>query len=157
MLIQTLPLHTIINKIRDTLKNDSDIADFCLTKYSKPLTLFVGINPKNPPKEAHCPFIVIFPVKKREGESLEEYSYNTVLWLGIKNDNAVTTGNVIEESGIEEISEFSQLVYMALRKSTIYIDSCVTDIEAVEFYPQHIAQMDIAIEIPIAIDGEIEF
>jgi hypothetical protein len=85
-MIKTLPLMTIITAWGKALGQNAEINAFCLSKYNKTPTIYVGINKKKPPTEDDCPYIVIRPGVKEEGE-LDVYSYVISVGWAIKNEN----------------------------------------------------------------------
>ena len=63
----TIPVTDITQKWFNAIASSAAIADFCMSTYDKPLSLFYGINGKNPPASQFCPLIIVFPGDKDEG------------------------------------------------------------------------------------------
>lgn len=157
-MIQTLSLSTIVRAWRDLLAANATISDYCLARYGRTPRLYVGINAKKPPTEADCPYIVIRPGVKEEGE-LEEFTYAISVGWAIKNENQTTNDNVIEQNGVYECDDLGQLIYQALAEASA--NSPVTrsqyEIEPIEFWPQFVGQMELETTITPAIGGSITY
>ncbi|MDY0242574.1 MAG: hypothetical protein RBR34_10385, partial [Rhodospirillaceae bacterium] len=59
----------LIEKIRDAVANSQEISAWCVSKYGKTPTVFVGIDIENPPAETDYPVIVIEGVAEAYGNS----------------------------------------------------------------------------------------
>ena len=155
----TIKLSHIVAKWRDAIKDSVEINNFCLNNYSKDLTLFVGVNKKNPPKNKDYPLIVLRPGVKIEGENEEEFRYSISVGWGIINENVSVVGNVEEIEGIAECDEFGQLILQELAEvNPAYPLSTVEyELEAVEFFPKIIGEMLIEISIIVPIGANLVY
>lgn len=141
----TLALKTIWKKWKDILENDQTIKDYCQQKYGKCLTVFAGINCKNPPKAENCPFAVILPGTKAEGEDVGEFVYALTVGWAIVNENM--TGNEID--GLSECDDLGQLILAALVEANpnYPVSSINYEINPVDFFPQIFGEMLLEITI----------
>lgn len=157
-MIQTLALSTIAGAWRDALAADEGIRSWCLEHYGKALRIFVGINHKRPPTEADCPYIVIRPGVKEEGE-LDEFTYVISVGWAIRNEHVTESDGVIEQDGIAESDELGQLVYGVLvdLSPPSPVTKCVYELEPTEFWPQFVGQMELEISITPTIGGSITY
>lgn len=157
-MIQTLPLSTIVRVWRDLLAENSAINDYCITHYGRTPKIFVGINAKKPPTEADCPYIVIRPGAKEEGE-LEEFRYVISVGWAVKNETQSQTGSVIEQNGVYECDDLGQLIYQALAEASANspVTRCQYEIEPVEFWPQFVGQMELETAVTPAIGGQVSY
>ena len=148
----TLALKTIWQKWRDILEKDEAIEQCCQSKYGKSLTVYVGINRKNPPKAENCPFAVILPGAKVEGEDVGEFIYSLTVGWAIANENM--TGNELD--GIGECDDLGQLILTALVEANPnYPASSINyDINPVDFFPQIVGEMLIELTITPVIGVE---
>lgn len=99
---KTLPLATIITAWAQALVRSAEINAFCLLQYRRTPTIFVGINKKKPPTEDDCPYIVIRPGAKEEGE-LDAYSYVISVGWAIKNENETRISEDNFEAAWDEV------------------------------------------------------
>ncbi len=162
MSLQTLPLYDIISVWRDTLKNSGDIRDWCMSKYSRRPKIYVGIDRKDPPDEADCPYIILVPseISKIEGEDQEEHSYLIPVAWAIKNEEyRMIIDDVHEAMGIGEANAFGQLIFETL--AGISEDNPITRIEqAIEpvmFFPQIVGTVACELVITPTIGGELVY
>lgn len=157
-MIQTLALSTIVSAWRDALSQDPGIRAWCLEHYGKPARIFVGINRKRPPTEADCPYIVIRPGVKEEGE-LDEFTYVISVGWAIRNESVTESDGAIEQDGITESDELGQLIYglLADLSPSSPVTKCVYELESVEFWPQYVGQMELEISITPTIGGSITY
>lgn len=155
---RTLPLTTIIDTWQKALAESTEINDFCLEKYSKKPKIFVGINRKKPPTEDDCPYIVIRPGVKEEGE-LDSYSYVISVGWAIKNGKETQIGSVIAQDGVSESDDLGQMIYELLFDVSQYspITLCQYELEPIEFWPQFVGEMALEIQITPTIGGQINY
>lgn len=122
----TLKLKTIALRWRDILMNSPEIRDFCVDKYGKPPTIFMGVNGKKLPDKKYCPAIFILPGVKTEGLDQAELSYGIGVSWSIDQSNVMVdgevkpwseslAGEVIEFLGVYETDDFGQLIYEVLQ------------------------------------------
>lgn len=157
-MIQTLPLSTIVRKWRDLLVASDEIRAFCVEHYGKPAKVYVGVNAKRPPTEADCPYIVIRPGVKEEGE-LPEFTYVLSVGWVVRNDEATETAATVEQDGVYECDELGQLIYGCLAEASD--SSPVTqvryEIEPIDFAPQFVGEMQLEIAVTPTIGGAITY
>lgn len=157
-MIQTLPLSTIVQAWRDALAASAEINDYCLAHYGRIPKIFIGISRKAPPTESDCPYIVIRPGTKEEGE-IGEFTYVISVGWAIKNENQTELGSVVEQDGVFECDALGQMIYEALAEVSPSnpITRSRYEIEPIEFYPQFVGQMELEISITPAIGGSIDY
>jgi hypothetical protein len=155
----TLNLYAIASKWRDVLKNDQDIIDFCQLKYGKNHTIFMGLDIKNPPKKDDCPYIIINPESKSEGGDQSEYPYSVFVGAGIFNDQKTITDNVVEMNGMQEISDFLQLILAKIAEASPSnpIARCDLSVNSIDFFPQHVGELTNEINITPAIGAGLQY
>lgn len=149
----TLPLKTIWKKWQHTLETDQAIEEFCQQKYGKSLTVYTGLNRKNPPKAENCPFAVILPGTKSEGEDVGEFVYALTVGWAIVNENM--TGN--EPDGLGECDDLGQLILDALAEANpnYPISSANYEINPIDFFPQIVGEMLIELTITPVIGVDV--
>lgn len=151
--MKTLALKYIKDKWRDAIANSTAIEEFCLNKYSKELTLFIGIDMKNPPSKQDCPYIIILPGVKKEGYKAKENVYALSLGWAIVNDNynisTSQSGKVVEFIGNDDADELGQLILEEIAKVNTSSQIAAVDyqIEPADFFPQFLGQMILELEI----------
>jgi len=157
--MKTISFESILNKIRDAIKNSSAITTFCQSKYAKNPKICVGFNAAKPPGIAECPVIVIFPGIKIEGEEIDEFQYEVTVAWSIANSTTTTTGTVTEFTGLSESSQLGELIYSVLADVSVNspIASCEFSFDATTSHPQFPGRMDITFTIPVVIGGDINF
>ncbi len=135
----TLALKTIWKKWKSALKENQDIIDYCQLKYGKNHTIYTGINRKNSPKEANCPYIIIIPGSKSEGEDLAEFMYSISIGWAISNENM--TDNELD--GLGECDDLGQLILSALNSVSPNhpLSTVEYEINPIEFFPQIVGEM----------------
>lgn len=112
---QTLPLTQITDKWLVTLRSSDELNDYCVAKYGKKPTIFIGLNPKDPISEEFLPAITIYPIGKVEGVTQEEYVYTMfcgwdILYEGV---NEAEDG-IVELEGMNLADELGQILYKLL-------------------------------------------
>jgi hypothetical protein len=167
----TLKLKTIALRWRDILMDSAKIHDFCMERYGKPPTIFMGVNGQKLPAKKHCPAIYILPGVKKEGADQTELSYglcvswsivqqNVMLDGEIKPWNENDTGKLIEFLGVYETDDFGQLIYETLQAelSDIFpISKMEYNVNTQVYWPQFPGYMVLTTDIRPGIGEEIEY
>lgn len=171
-MIHTLKLKTIAMCWRDIILSSDAIRNYCLDKYGKPPTIFMGVNGKKLPEDKHCPYICIMPGVKNEGLDQDPLTYGIAIsWAIVQSDvlvdgelrkwNENLTGEVIEYLGVYESDDFGQLIYETIQ-AAVMDNHPVTKLEyevngASEYIPQWPGHMILQTDIEVAMGEEIEY
>lgn len=171
MSIPTLQLTKIAKRWKDILHNSQRLREYCVEKYKKPPTIFVGVNGKKFPDSRHCPAIFILPGIKTEGLMPAEYPYAlTISWSVLQQDVVVdgvrqkwsecVNGELIEFLGVYESDDFGQLVMSILQEELMDdwpISKIDYNIDTQEYYPQWPGFAVLTTEIEPAIGEELHY
>jgi len=97
--------------IKTTVATDTDISTFCLDRFSKAPTIFLGINPLNPPVlEKHCPVIAVWVGGRARVQNQSHRVHAINLGTAIMDDAQIRSGNVHEFRGVTTLDDFANLV-----------------------------------------------
>lgn len=154
---QTIDMYDILTVWRDAIKNSQPIIDFCLEKYNKLPTIFVGINFDAPPTDDDCPVIILMPGTKIEGQAITPFLYALSIGWSIYNEQTVVIDNVVEYVGIQQCSQLGQLIYetIAQVRPDYPITKMTFEINALEMFPQIVGEMTLETEIEPCIGAEL--
>lgn len=169
----TLKLKTIAMLWRDIILNSDEIKTFCLEKYNKEPTIFVGVNGKKLPDKKYCPAIFILPGIKTEGADEDELSYGLCVSWSIDQSKVIVDGiekiweeklegNTIEFLGTYETDDFGQLIYDTLQKNLLNkgifpISRNEYNVESQMYFPQFPGFMVLTTHIQPAFGEEINY
>ena len=135
---------------------DEGILEYCQGKYERDPTVFVGINRKDPPKDADCPYIVILPGVKAEGEDVPDFHYGlTVGWV-ISNEEMENN----ELTGLGECDDLGQLILEAIKAicPDHPVSTVTYELNPVDHFPKIIGEMQLELSItPYIGAGEINY
>ncbi len=161
MAITTLQLKIMARRWRDILKNSTRIRDFCVEKYGRRPTIFVGVNGRKLPDKRHGPAIFILPGVKTEGLIPEFAHAIAVSWFIVQEKISVdgveqpwrenVTGELIEFLGAYEADDLGQIIYEVLAEELMDdypITKAEYDIDtSPEYFPQWPGHMVLTTEI----------
>lgn len=166
----TLQLKIIAQRWLEILHNSAEIRDFCMERYRKPPTLFMGVNGKKLPNKKHCPAVFILPGVKSEGVDQPELSYGICVSWSIDQPNVMVdgeikpwsediTGEIIEFLGVYESDDFGQLIYEILQDQieNFPISKIDYNIETSQDWPQFPGYMILQTTIEPAMGEELEY
>ena len=150
MTLQTIPLMDIAMKQARALRDSEPIRDFCLSKYGKPPQIIIGHNVKQKPGRDDCPAILIPRMGKIEGEDSREFRYFTLIGWMIVNDKEAEDGDIRILKGLEESDALGQMIYetLCLLNPNYPVSESHYEIDAVEFFPQIVGEMQLNITVP---------
>lgn len=110
-------LKDVLALIRDTLAADATIRDWCSATFGKSHTVFVGIDPKKPPKlEENCPMICLVSDGRRRERNQAYLEHTVHIGCAIKSDTQERTANTVTFKGLELIDDFADLVEARVTK-----------------------------------------
>lgn len=98
---------------QNAVNGNTTINTWCMTKYGKNPTIFVGIDPlKPPPFSGNCPMIIIcFGIRAREAD--QRYRAHSVR-IGVavedKDNRQARTGQIVRFLGCDDLDDFADLV-----------------------------------------------
>lgn len=169
----TLKLKTMAMVWRDVLADSSAIADFCMEKYGKKATFFMGVNGSKLPNEAYCPLICIIPGIKTEGADEEILRYGLGISWVINQPNVLVDGeekawsddlegSMIEFLGMYESDELGQLIFETLQtwlmdNGSFPISKMEYSINTQAYFPQFPGNMILVTEIEPAMGETIVY
>lgn len=149
--MKTAALTDLTDLYINQFANDPDIIAFCQSKYGKNQLVIEGIDVNSPPTEADCPFIILGPARKREGQQVSIFSYLTAIAWSISNKQTdETVPNVIRFKGVRESDQLGQLIIKAAAKvlSNSVINEANYLIDTTSQFPQFPGEMELVIEVP---------
>jgi hypothetical protein len=109
-------LSSLVGLWRDTLVADSALGTYCTGTLGGTLKVYVGLDEKNPPTIAQCPFLLINPMGTRPGYQEDMHSWSVGIHLGI-NDGTYSdyqSKGATEMRGFHRIDAMWNLVQNAL-------------------------------------------
>lgn len=148
--LQTIPLMDIVMKQAEALRSSGTIRDFCMAKYNKLPTIIVGHNVKQRPGKDDCPAILIPRMGKIEGEDSREFRYFTLVgWMIVNSEEAEEDG-IRRLRGLEESDALGQMIYETLchLNPNYPVSESNYEIDAIEFFPQIVGEMQLNITMP---------
>lgn len=103
--------------MRNVLRDSTEIAAYCQARYGKKHTVFIGLNPQNPPQKADNPSLSIIGVRVEKAGTREKIG----MTIGICVEKETRT-DVIPEGGVAtktyegflEVEELRELVEKAV-------------------------------------------
>ena len=158
-MFSTIPITVFIRKWRDAIANSAAISAFCIEKYNKPLSLYVGIDGKKPPTDKNCPLVIVFPGGKVEGSGEEECCYTGSIGWSIVQPKVTVTDGLAENTGIYEADELGQLILATVAEinPSYPVTRADYSFESNDFFPQYPGRMDITIQIPVVMGAQISY
>jgi len=146
---------TLINAIRDALKGSATINTWCNTNYSQDLTLYKGLDERNPPDSDDYPVAHLYPINKVGGYDLEESEHGIGITVGLYDETLTTTTDddyVLKEyRGVDRLEAFRKLVETAALgavSSPQWAAEIRIEYETVEFFPFFLANMELRVTDP---------
>ena len=139
---------TLINALRDGIKNNAPLAAWCVATYAKSHTVYKGMDARNPPPETSYPLVHIFPIRKTAGYELASEDHGIGVTCGVFDSTVTISGIVSEYGGIDNLEAFRKLVETAVVAAIptgSRIDLLTIEYETIEFFPFLLASMEFKI------------
>ena len=157
--MQTIKLTDIDKKWAQALESSAAINAFCMDKYSKLPTIYLGFDGKNMPKESDCPVIILAPGNKTEGLEQSNHTFYKFIRWSVANKSITKAGNIVSYDGEIESDELGQLIYMELAELNpdMPISQVDIDVNGTHFFPQFPGKMDIQLDLEVLIGAETDY
>ncbi|MCA1990379.1 MAG: hypothetical protein LDL07_14770 [Desulfarculus sp.] len=157
---QLLGFAAIIDRFKAAILASDDLADWCQEQFGKPLTLFIGMDQRNPPGEDACPLIILTPEgPASDGEAPEggQRRYPIGVRWGVVNDGVTTVGNVITYPGQAQADRMGQLIWAALEDGCedMSLPQAEPELEPIAYFPLIPGWMLVTVTVPVLIGAEI--
>ncbi len=152
-----IKIRNILTTFRDLLLNSSELSNWCSTNYGAEPKIFVGMDKQNPPGKKDAPFVMIRPGAANEGQEVDNFGYKIQVDWALSDDSREENGRAIEYTGQYKLDEMGNLVWDALvaGMDNVTLSSSEYTLEPIEFFPLLVGGMDIDINVPNTIGGEI--
>jgi len=115
------PAYELAKAILTTISGDAEIEQYCQAKWSKSLSLFLGLDVKDPPADDLQPWLTAVPTSsgRADGWNAEEYGVTFGIEIESSGKTAVATG-FTEITGLKVLEEFTLLVFKKICDDPVY-------------------------------------
>lgn len=158
-MIPTINAYQVIEKWRDKLASSEKLDAFCLEKYGKSFTIYVGADVKSLPNENNCPFILMIPSQKSEGVMHEDLQVTITLVWSIASKEKTINGKIIEMNNVSELTKFGEIIALEVAEinPSYPISNLEVGYEYLELGLQARGRMDATIRIPVVMGANIDY
>lgn len=153
-----IDVHDILTLFASKIAASTDIDTWCASNFSgKDLTIFIGVDTREPPGKAHAPFVVLQPGPALEGDEVSTFQYQVTVDWCIVDEGVTITGTTRKISGLEKVDALGRMILAALRPASanVTLSSWNYTVEQVEFFPMIMAGLDLTLNVPHLIGGEL--
>lgn len=104
-------LTQVLDLVQTTLDGNSAINDHCLSVFQRLPTIFIGLNPANPPKfDGNCPMIVAGPGTRHREESQAHRVHQLRIGVAIQSSTQTHVGQIVRFAGLAMVDDLANLV-----------------------------------------------
>lgn len=132
-----------INLIITALRDDEVLQSWCQSEFGKALTVFSGIDDRNPPREEDYPLVALVGVESKRGLFRAKGEWVASLSVGVVNEAVSRVDNLVTYPGqaqVEVLREMAEEAIFRLRPGDGESESA-----GVSFYPIFVSYTDIII------------
>lgn len=174
---------TLRNALTAAVAGDSALETWCQAKYGQSVSVYVGMDMRNPPGEDDYPLVHIVASGKVAGQSLAaiDHRFSVVcgvhdtrsesstdawtdhagdIWVDEGGDVWVdheTNAGIVQSYGVTYVEELRALVQTAITGAVpagCWVERIEVDYESVEMYPFFLAGMEITVSQPVYQGGD---
>lgn len=99
----------------EALRVDTGLVEFCRDRFGELPRFRLGMNPRSKPGHQDCPYVMIVPVRDRDGWEADAGEHGVAVVLGFADDERVTDAeDALRYRGFETAMEFEALVRLRL-------------------------------------------
>ena len=160
-MVPGLLLSDLVLKWKEQLAASAAVGEFCLKKFGKKPHIFVGVDPANPPASTDCPYIIIRPVLKKEGNKRKQYRYTAAVSWSVVNSVKTITNEITELAGLYDCDKLGQIILNALAQASpanpiSYVKYRLPAGESNTF-PQFEGSMEIKVYVTTSMGGKLSY
>lgn len=147
-------LYTLLGTLRTAIHDDSTLAAWCTTNYTRRHKVYVGVDLRNPPPDTEYPIVHVFPEGKSQGQGFTNMGHRFSVNVGLVNAAARTiTGkaSAIEMAGVKDIVDMTAAVLDIIAANVgagYFMDAAETQYEDIDVFPYFISKTSITINRP---------
>jgi hypothetical protein len=144
-----LSLSSCINSLAEELALNSAIASWATALYGKVHKIYVNLDLRNPPDEADCPYIALYPQGQVYGRERRDQVIDlevvccvndaaTIVHATGEGEEAVPIANLVEYAGVRRLEDFRRLAEkaiaaVAIGNATVSVGE--SDYETIDYFP----------------------
>lgn len=137
----------VLEAVRDKWANDADIEAWSQAAFSKSVTVLLGSDPQDPPKEADYPILEIVGISFRRATAGRTKTWILEVACGVVYDEIVESGNTKTYSGLLLAAELRELAEAAIgKKAGLGRVSVDTESFSADFFPMFVELVAFEIE-----------
>lgn len=101
---------TLVEKIRDALKDNADIEAWCQENYGSVHTVYIGYDEDDPPPVSDYPIICLLPVEQERSLNIDYGPIYLEIGYAVYNEEEEEKEKVITYEGIPSVKAFRETV-----------------------------------------------
>lgn len=114
-----MELWALVEDIRDAIKANTAIKNWCTTNYGQQHYVYVGaVDTENPPPQDHYPVIAIIPIGQDRSIEDRHGPMQIMLGFAVYDDTIITDANEVRLEGTKNVLAFRETVEGVLFAST---------------------------------------
>ncbi len=131
-------INTLLGNLATAISTNAALSAWCNTTYGHAHKVYVNLDHRNPPGDADCPFVVLYPISKSAGMGTSVKRHTFEVDCCIYDDTTRTTGQVLEYNAIRRVEEFRKLIETAIASADTgdgLIETVEIEYSVVEAFP----------------------
>ena len=111
-----MKLSTLLNDIAVAIASDAAIEAFCQAKFGKSISIYIHIDPKNPPSISLAPWVglTIQGYRRTTDSNLLTMDFDLESAVFCDSNARTTTGNIVTMDGFGVLEDLSDLVFSVI-------------------------------------------
>jgi len=134
-----MDINTLTRGFSTGVKTASPIDSWCITTYGQGLKVYEGVDPRNPPEDTDCPYIIFAPVARSGGENPNPKQCVLGFELTVLDESQPeSVEGVTSYAGLTDSESLRKLVIDQIISDLptgMSLESIETDYDPIEQYP----------------------
>lgn len=154
-----MDIQTLCDLFASAIAQDPALSLFGETEYDTAPTVYVNVDPRQPPQASNCPFVAIWPTSKTGGTDEQVATFEVVCCLHDETSQQTHDSRIVQFAGVYNIETMRRAVSAAISGAdlgTASVASIETEYDTIELFPFFIAAMTVTVTEPWTI-GENPF
>lgn len=158
-----MDMNTLLDDVMEAVAQDSATDDWCKANYGQAIQVYGNFDEREPPAEADCPAVAIYPSRKDYGGQVYD---DGLEFVAIIHDETSVShagiSNITHYTGVKNIEALRKLILSAIHAVVAATDTSAirrvgVDYEPIEFFPFVLVACAISVETPYTIGSGSPF
>jgi hypothetical protein len=152
-----IELNTTLRAIAAGLAANSALSSWSTTNYGRVPKIYINIDDRNPPGEAQCPYILLYPTAWHGGMAEKTIDLDMIACVHDSTFRTYTDSDIIEYNGVQNVIELLDLavnVVAGVNVANALLNEIHAEFDTISAFPFFMALAPITYVEPLCLGAD---